>query len=245
MMIKTVILDDDVNSQKAAIAALKKYKDIQIVEKFNNSQDLFSFLEHETIDLLFLDIELNEEFGLEVAEKIRKQYPQSLIVFFTGHASYAIDGYDFQPVSFLTKPINHLKLERTIENVRNILTQNQQRRRSVQLMFKCLKGYQMIRVEDICYVEHRNRKNYLMTIQGEQRIANYTVKELEKMLEPYGFFCCHQSFLVPLDKVKNINEIERQVYTLTLEGIDHTIPMSRNKYEELREKLSKQGKNQF
>lgn len=245
MDIRTVILDDDVNSQKAAIAALRKYDDIHIVGRFEKSQDLFDFMNRQPVDLLFLDIELNQELGLEVAKKIREQYPQSLIVFFTGHASYAIDGYDFQPVSFLTKPINHDKLEKTIKNVRDRLALNQHRRKSVQLMFKCMKGYQMIKVRDICYIEHRNRRNYLVTEKGEQRIANYTVKELEKMLEPYGFFCCHQSFIVSLDKVKNMNEIGRQIYTLTLEGIEETIPMSRHKYEELREKLLEYGYKSF
>lgn len=240
-MIKTVILDDDINSQKAALAALKNYKDIEVVERFVHSQDLFEYLEHESIDLLFLDIELNQEFGLEVAEKIRKKYPQSLIVFFTGHASYAIDGYDFEPVSFLTKPINHVKLEKTIQNVRNRLALNKERKKSVQLMFKCMKGYQMMKVKDIFYVEHKNRKNYLITSHGEQRIANYTVKELEKMLEPYGFFCCHQSFIIPLDRVQSINDIGRQLYVVQLKDVQEDIPISRHKYEELREKLSQQG----
>ena len=112
-------------------------------------------------------------------------------------------------------------------------------------MFKCMKGYQMIKIKDIYYIEHRNRKNYLMTKDNEQRIANYTVKELEKMLEPYGFFCCHQSFIISLDKIKYINELERQVYTLTLEDKEEVIPMSRNKYEELREKLLENGNMRF
>ena len=86
-MIKTVILDDDINSHKAAKAALKKYEDIDIIQNFQKSSDLFEFLKNETVDLLFLDIELKGELGLEVAKKIRKQYPRSLIVFFTGHAS--------------------------------------------------------------------------------------------------------------------------------------------------------------
>lgn len=244
-MIRTVILDDDINSHKAAKAALRKYDDIDVIQCFQKSLDLFDFLKNEAVDLLFLDIELEDEFGLDVAKKIRKQYPHSLIVFFTGHASYAIDGYDFQPVSFLTKPINHEKLEKTIENVRERLAQNQKKRESIQLMFKCMKGYQMIRVKEIYYIEHRNRKNYLITKDHEQRIANYTVKELEKMLEPYGFFCCHQSFIVALDKIKRINEVERQVYTLTLQDKEEVIPISRNKYEELREKLLENGNMRF
>lgn len=235
MKIKTVILDDDVNSQKAAVVALKVYDEIEVVGKMTTSLELFDFLRNYSVDLLFLDIELKDEFGFLVAEKIKQHYPSILMVFFTGHASYAIDGYDFQPVSFLTKPINQAKLDKTIDNVKAILGKNMQRKKSVQLMFKCIKGYQLIKVQDICYVEHRNRKNFIITIHGEQRIANYTVKELEKMLEPYGFYCCHQSFLVPIDKIISINQKERQLYVLTLENTNIEIPISRNKYEDLRE----------
>jgi len=237
-MIRTVILDDDMNSQKAAMAALRTYNDIEIVANFKKSKELFAYLQNEVIDLLFLDIELDQELGLEVAKKIKDFYPHILIIFFTGHASYAIDGYDFQPISFLTKPINPIKLERAIENVRNTLNHHQ-KRRSIQLMFKTMKSHIIINIQDIYYVEHKNRKNFLVTVQGEQRIANYTVKELEKMLEPYGFYCCHQSFIVALNKVQSVNEIERQLYVVRLKDIDEDIPISRHKYKELKMLLRK------
>ena len=117
MNIKALILDDDENSRKAAFAELSAFADIEIVGQFSHSVELFDYLENHFAQLLFLDIELDEEMGFTVARRLRLEYPDILIVFLTGHATYAIDGYDFQPVNFLTKPINKLKLEQTIAEV--------------------------------------------------------------------------------------------------------------------------------
>lgn len=236
MSIKTIIVDDDINSQKAIQSALKKYDEIQIVKTFEKSHELFDYLENNSVDLFILDIELDEESGFDIAKKIRNQSSNALIIFFTGHASYAIDGYDFQPVSFLTKPINYEKLDKAIQNVYDRI-HHQENKKNKQIMIRCLKEFKIISVDDIYYVERRNRKNYIVTKQGELRIANYTVKEIEEMLEPYDFFSCHQSFVVSLSKIKNIKEISRQLYELSIENCKEKIPMSRNKYEELKQRF--------
>ena len=237
MSIKTIIVDDDVNSLKAIQSALKNYEEIEIINTFENSKQLFNYLENNKIDLYILDIELNEESGFDIARKIKQNNQNALIIFFTGHASYAIDGYDFQPISFLTKPINYDKLDKAIKNVKEKINQQKPMKKNPQIMIRCLKEYKIINVNDIYYVEHRNRKNYLIGKIGEIRIANYTVKEIEEMLEPYGFFSPHQSFVVSLSKIKNIKEISRQLYELTIDGCNETIPMSRNKYDELKHRF--------
>lgn len=244
MNIRTVILDDDANSRRAACTELAEFADIEIVGQFSHSAELFEYLENNSAQLLFLDIELDEEMGFTVAQRLRLEYPELLIVFLTGHATYAIDGYDFQPVNFLTKPINKLKLEQTITEAQHRLNQ-QSGQKSAKLMFRLQKGYRIIDVRDICYIERLNRKNYLHTSSETLCIAGYTMSELEEMLEEHGFFLCHQSFLISLYRVKAVRDIKRQLYEADIQDCPKPVPISRNYYVELMKRLQNMSISSF
>lgn len=237
-MIRTVILDDDVLSQKAALASLRMHDNVKIVGTFTSGADLFSFLKQNTVDLLFLDIELNEELGFDIAAKLKEEKPELMLVFLTGHSSYAIDGYGFQPLNFLTKPINESKLLQTInEAEKRICSATTQQTERIMLRMK--QGHQIVDVQKLCYFELRNRKTYMVMTDGEQCIGNYAIRNLEEIMKPYGFFCCHQSFVVSLAKVVRIQDSGVQLYEAVLEGRSETVPISRHRYKEMCDELAK------
>ena len=239
-MIKTVLVDDDANSRRAAKAALKEYDEIDVAAEFDCGNALFEYLESNGAELVFLDIELEKETGFEIASRLREKYPDIMFVFLTGHSTYAIDGYDFQPVNFLTKPINPDKLRRTVELVRG-KSSGSSSFKSGRIIFKCIKGYNVINTKDICYIERRGRKNWLVTDKEELQIAYYTMGELMDMLAGYGFFLCHQSYIIALDKVEAIYEEGRLLYYARLRGCEAGIPISRGHYDELRRAVGEIG----
>ncbi|MCM1307290.1 MAG: LytTR family DNA-binding domain-containing protein [Butyrivibrio sp.] len=239
-MIKTVLVDDDANSRRAAAAALKEYEDIEVAAELDCGDALFEYLESGGAELVFLDIELARETGFEIAERLRAEYPDVMFVFLTGHSTYAIDGYDFQPVNFLTKPINPDKLRRTIGLVRD-KSAGKRSFKTGRIMFKCIKGYKVVNTGDICCIERRGRKNWLVTDKEELQIAYYTMGELMDMLEGYGFFLCHQSYIIALDKVETIYEEGRLLYYARLRGCAAAIPISRGHYDELRRAVGEIG----
>lgn len=244
MNIRTLILDDDPNSRLAACTALADHPEIEIVGSFSNSRELFDFLEKDSALLLFLDIELDRETGFNVAQVLRREYPDVMIVFLTGHSSYAIDGYDFQPINFLTKPINETKLRQTVEEVKKRIRQNGGQR-SAKLMFRLQQGYRILDVRDICYIERLKRKNYLHTAGETLCIAGYTMHELVQMLEEYGFFLCHQSFIVSLYRAQTVRDVGRQLYEVLLRDCSDPIPVSRLHYDELIKRLKNIGIQEF
>ena len=244
MNIRALLLDDDDNSRLAAEAALAGFADIEIVGSFSNSAQLTDFLAEHTAHLLFLDIELDNETGFFVARMLRREHPELMIVFLTGHSSYAIDGYDFQPVNFLTKPINPQKLAETVAEVRRRLERHQDQR-PAKLMFHLRQGYRVFDVRDICYLERRNRKCYLCTETETLQIGQYTMSELEEMLCEHGFFVCHQSFLISLYRVESLRDAGQRLYEVRLRGADTAVPVARGRYKMLMENLLDLGINVF
>lgn len=237
MKIKTMILDDDINSRLAARTALSKFDNIEITGEFENGREMFEFLKVNSASLLFLDIELNEEMGFDIAKRLRTEYPWLMIVFLTGHSSYAIDGYDFQPINFLTKPVNPVKLNQTVAEAEKRL-RAQMKPENAKLMFRLKKGHTIIDIRDICYIERTQRKNYLNTINKTLQVSGYTMHELEDILSVHGFFMCHQSYIISLYRVIAVRDTGRQLYEVMLKDCKCTIPVSRGRYEELIKQLS-------
>lgn len=240
MTIRTLILDDDPNSHKAACQALSQYPDVEILGQFLTAGELEAYLQHRDADVLFLDIEIGGDFGFSVARTLRRTHPELMIVFLTGHSSYAIDGYDFQPVNFLTKPIHPAKLEQTVEEIRRRMRRGDGQRKA-QLMFRLQQGYRIVDVRSICHIERRDRKNFLRLEDETLQISGYTMRELEQMLSGHGFFLCHQSFLINLYRVTGLYDVGRQLYEATVRGSECPIPVSRNHYEGLRSQLLSLG----
>lgn len=82
------------------------------VKAFINSTQLFSYLKKETLDILFLDIDLGEESGIDVARKLLVINPKLIIVFLTGHREFTNEAFDVEALGYVLKPIDEQKLER-------------------------------------------------------------------------------------------------------------------------------------
>lgn len=244
MNIRTILLDDDDNSRLAAEMALTKIPDVEVAGSFSTSSQLTDFLAEHTAHLLLLDIELDNETGFSIARMLRKEQPEIMVAFLTGHSSYAIDGYDFHPVNFLTKPINPRKLAETIAEVRRRL-EHRRNQHPAKLMFRMRQGYSVFDVRDICYVERRNRKCYLRTETEEIQIGRYTMPELEEMFCEHDFFLCHQSFLISLYRIQSLRDVGQRVYEARLRGTDAAVPVARGRYKALIDTLHDLGINIF
>ncbi len=242
LKIKTLVVDDEQAAREATLKALAHFDNIDIVAAVNNSAGLVEALRQNKIDLVFLDIEMPDNNGFETARYIMKNYPAVWIVFVTGHAGFALDSYDFEPVDFIVKPINILRLERAIGRVSKKLAERaggNREEKQTKIGFHFEGGYQIIQIDSIKYIEKRGRKIYLVTYKGEELVSKYSLGQLEIMLKVHGFFRCHQSFIVP---VANIVTVQSNVfgtsYSIQLKDVEEKIPLSRNKYGELKELIT-------
>lgn len=236
MDMRTLLVDDDASCLDALRSALELFPQVTVAAAVSRSQEALSILRQGGIDLVFLDIEMGEVSGFELARHIHAVYPEVLFIFLTGHVDFALEGYEYAPVDFLIKPINPLWLERALRRSEELLTD----RRGYpdadeRIGIRTNSGLEFIRVADIFYVEKKGRKIFLVDTSGQRHPASDSLQKLEDILQSYGFFRCHQSFLVPLHKIRRIGTDEfRGVYQLELDGLDQTIPVSRERYSELR-----------
>ena len=105
-----------------------------VIETFNSAKELVSFCLKNEPDILFLDIELGDMNGIELAKYLRSEFPALIIVYITNHPDYVFSCFETEPLNFLRKPIKHFKeLSRSILKYINVSLLNG---RMIQLILK-------------------------------------------------------------------------------------------------------------
>lgn len=249
--IRTVVVDDDHISAEATLNTLKAFPFIKVIGYIDNSPELMSKLPELDAELLILDIEMPHNNGLNVASYVKKKHPKIEIIFCTGHASFAADCYDFEPVDFVTKPLNMARIQRALERaqkrLRNTISEfsdigKQSEIKNRKIGINVEGGYQIIDVDNIQFIEKKGRKIYINTKSKNPLVSRYTLTQLEEILAPHDFFRCHQSFIVPIKKIRYVKSNQfGKTYSIILKESYEEIPLSRGKHAEMKEKLERYG----
>ena len=196
-------------------------------------ESLCSYLkEGNSLDVLFLDIELWKMTGIEAGKFIRDRLDdrRMQIVYISGKASYAQSLFKTQPLDFLVKPIDQSQINEVLELAAKILGRNE-----TKFAYQSGRDYFYIPYGEIRYFVSEGRKIRVVTVRGEKEFYG-KIKELEKTV-PKDFLKIHQSYLV------HTLFVARYAYE-EVELTDGTILSISKKYrKQVREKLLRGGED--
>lgn len=219
MLLKTIIIEDELMALKFLTKLAEKHQQIDLIGSFDKPAEGLAFLEKNDVDLILLDIEMPELTGLELLEKLTL-LPQ--VIFTTGNKQYAYEAYEYDVTDFLKKPIIPQRFETAIEKA----IDRQERLASTatysakQELYLRTDG-RLIRLpyEDILYFENVGDYVKVITLRGNHVIYGALKTINEKLTHPC-FLKVHRSFIINLDKIKDIEE-----NTIVIES--KVIPISR------------------
>ena len=194
------ICEDDsamLSRLKQAIEAWSEKQKSEIVIFSYQSAEAFLFAWPETsFDLVFLDIQMNQMSGIELAKHIRKTDKNMLIVFITSFMQYAIDGYDVNALHYLVKPLSVSKLLPILDKALTIIRSRQ----DIYMTVPEGKGIIKIMFGEILYFSVQAHIASIYTSDAVFKKRN-TMGELKEILPTY-FVRCHRSYIVNLFKVE-------------------------------------------
>lgn len=110
-----LIVDDDKLFLQFMKELLSGFPDVKVVGIFENTRQAHGYLKSYAVDLIFLDIHLAEENGIDFARRLSKERPYVDIVFTTAFKEYALEAFDVYALDYMIKPISLQRLERTLE----------------------------------------------------------------------------------------------------------------------------------
>lgn len=165
----------------------------------NGMEFLYDMEEGAFFDIVFLDIYMDDILGIDIAHKLRSAGYRGTIIFLTASPDFALESYDVDAENYLLKPLSYTKLKTVLDGVTNEVTpctyQIFQRSSVTNLVFN-----------EILYIESQNAKCIINTISGEKYTVYKTLSTIEKELNDQRFYRCHQSFLVNLDYVRQVDK---------------------------------------
>ena len=179
-------------------------------------------------DIMFLDIDMGDINGINLARIFRKLGSKAIIVFITNYIEYSPEGYEVHAFRFLMKSQLDQKLSAYLcDAVKELSSRNRSLRFS-------LNGEPLdIHIHDLLYLESRNRKIYPHTIdyyKAEYMCFYSTLDHMEEQLNRLGFLRVHKSFLVNMSYICRLRYDQVQLCNGTV------LPVSERRYSELRER---------
>ena len=204
-MLSVLIADDDKTARDITASALRQFSDVTVAGAVASGEEALVFLRRTQVDLVLLDIEMPNIDGFEAADRIHREFPRIMYVFLTGHVEYALSGYDYQPLSFLVKPISISRLEHVLQMAQQKKENDSSIGQKVRQIGIHVNGQmEIIRTDDVAYMENCGRKVHIVCRDHREMDTTETLKKLALIFEEYGFFRCHQSVIVNLDLVEAI-----------------------------------------
>jgi DNA-binding LytR/AlgR family response regulator len=209
MKIKCLIIDDEPLAQRVLERYTLDVPSLELVQKCNNALDALEILKEQTIDLIFLDINMPKLTGLEFLRSLK--HPP-LVIITTAYAEFAIQGYELDVVDYLMKPFGMERFLKAIQKVQDILKPREyslqekkpgEPREEQYIFVKSSKKTYRISLNDILYIEALG--DYVKIFTTDRMIISYhSMKNLENLLSPKQFPRIHKSFIVSLSKIELI-----------------------------------------
>ena len=116
-LFRTVIIDDEWYSIKSLEEKLTAFNCIKVVASFRKVHDFLEAVPTLQFDIVFLDIHMPHMNGIELAAKLRENFPALVIIFLTAHRNYALEAFDVAGFDYLLKPISQERLSKTISRL--------------------------------------------------------------------------------------------------------------------------------
>lgn len=175
--------------------------------------------------------------GLELSKKINKLDIECKIIFTTAYDKYALEAFDVEAIDYILKPFEEERIIRAANKAKNLIRGKNAETESPKVVNKAvpLNKLSVLKEDKILLIDIKNiiviyteARNIYIKTKEETFQSNYSIQELEKKLIDKGFFRTHRSFLVNLNKIKEISPWFNGSYMALLDGFDGEVPISRN-----------------
>lgn len=203
-----IIVDDEPLAREAIEILLKETPQLTRINTFNNALSASAFIKKNTVDLIFLDIQMPGITGLEFAKTIPAQ---TLVIFTTAYSEYALDSYEVDAIDFLVKPIeterfvkaankaiayHNLLIDEEKENIENVEDDF--------FFVKSERRYFKINFDEILFIE--GLKDYVIIQTSTQRvITKMTLKAISVFLPQKYFFRVNKSYIINTQKISSFD----------------------------------------
>ncbi len=233
-MIRAIIVDDESDARESLELIISQFysEDVEVVAALPSVKEAVKAINSFKPDLVFLDIEMPKENGLQLFEYFGEDI-EFEVVFITAYHKYALKAFRYAALDYLLKPVDYtqlgeaiqrfkrkarnyskVKIDTFINNLSNDLEINKK------VIFPTKNGYQIVKMSSILYCQADISYSTIFTIDNNSFTIVSTLKNLEEMLPSSIFFRSHKSYLVNLNFIKTYDRSRDKIVLENGQEID-------------------------
>jgi DNA-binding LytR/AlgR family response regulator len=199
-LLKCIIVDDDHMARMVIEQLCTQTGTVEILGSFVCATDAYRFLSTNTIDVVFLDIEMPDMSGIDLLKSMPNK-PR--VIFITGKKEHAIEAFDLEVIDYLVKPIQYPRFLKALRKVSDII-QKSETTEANHIFIKSEGIFHKIDLEDLVYIEAQG--DYISVHTSKKRITIYeTLKKIEEKLNS-AFLRVHRSYIINKDFITSIED---------------------------------------
>jgi two-component system, LytTR family, response regulator LytT len=252
--LSTLIVDDEQLARDELAYLLKNIGDVEVVAQGKNGLEAVTLIREHNPDLVFLDVQMPGLDGFGVIKKLLdKKITLPKIVFSTAFDQYAVRAFEVNAVDYLLKPFDRKRVAQSVERARSMAGANgpadkldalvrmleSQKPQTSKILLKAVGRLFLVNQKDICFASIEDGIISVVTsgangMEGQSNCR--TLEELLDSLDPDLFWRAHRSYLVNINRIKEVVPWFKSSYQLRMDDKKQTeIPVSRAQTKRLRE----------
>ena len=245
--ISALLVDDEQLAREELSFLLKEFPEVEILAAARNGLEAIKLIEDLEPDVVFLDVQMPGLDGLGVIRKLReKNVPLPHFILATAYDQYALEAFRLEALDYLLKPIEKERLAMSVERALKVVSEKSKAMPAEQpapkppgqrtkLLVKSSNRNFIVDAQDVVYatIDDGLITVVATSVEGE---SNYrTIEDLQSNLDPDTFWRVHRSFLVNINRIKEVIPWFKSSFQLRMDDKKQTeIPVSRVQTKRLR-----------
>lgn len=244
--ISTLVVDDEELAREELTYLLKDFPEIELLQTASNGLEAVKLIDQIEPELVFLDVQMPGLDGLGVIAKLReKGGPLPHFILTTAFDQYAVEAFRLQALDYLLKPVEKERLAESVERVKRFVDDRPSLEKSgespkpvvqrTKLLVKANNRNLIVDAQDLIYATIDEGTITVVTTHFEGQSNYRTIEELQSNLDPDLFWRVHRSFLVNINKIREVIPWFKSSFQLKMDDKKQTeIPVSRIQTRRLR-----------
>jgi two-component system response regulator LytT len=248
--ITTVIVDDEQLACDELTYLLREFPEIELAATGHNGLEAVQLIESLEPDLVFMDVQMPGLDGLGVIRRLKeREIPLPYFILATAYDQYAVEAFALEAMDYLLKPVEKDRLAVTIERARRAIAdkhkpalddpspavQSRPALQRTKLLVRSTNRNFIVDANDVIYATIDDGLITVVTTSIEGQSNYRTIEELQSNLDPDVFWRVHRSFLVNINRIKEVIPWFKSSYQLKMDDKRQTeIPVSRVQTKRLR-----------
>lgn len=247
MLLKAFIVDDEPLARDELAYLLKRSKQIEVVGESDCIESSLEKINTLNLDVIFLDIQLADESGLELAALVNELEHPPLLVFATAFDEYALKAFELNAVDYILKPFDEKRVLQTIDRLYKLKENkkpaipfsarknNYANERSEKLAITIDEKIVIVNIADVLYIGTNEGKTVIVTEKTKYSVSDSLVT-FERKLQHSSIIRVHRAYLVSVDAIVEIEPWFNSTYNLIMKD-GEKVPVSRTYTKELKQLL--------